>query len=295
MTEEGGWVKLYRSIRKWEWWEDINCYRLFTYCFMTANTAPRRWKGVWVGRGSFVTSYARLSSETALTVREVRTALEHLKSTNELTSRTTNRYTVITVCNYDRYQEAPEEGRQAEGHSAGQDGDGPAACKGQAGDNKQEYKKERNREEGESSPPMVGEDMPGRRPAAAPEIELVEGCYVDYPKLARYWNERTRGRFGRVQCIQNGRRKLVRARIRQYGKAVFKEAVDKVCDSEYLAAQRWFNFDWLVRPDNFDKVLAGNYDNKQTATKDGKKSTNDSRLGLGTLPRPDNKGMQTDI
>jgi hypothetical protein len=123
----------------------------------------------------------------------------------------------------------------------------------------------------------------------------LDGFTIDYSKLAHYWNEKTKGQFGRILCIQNNRRTLVRARIRQYGKLVFVEAIDKVCASEYLAAQKWFNFDWLVRPNNFDKVMAGNYDNKQTVTKDGKASTNDSRLGLGTVTKPTNKGMQTDI
>ena len=39
-----------------------------------------------------------------LSEREVRTALEHLKSTNEVTIKTTNRFSVVTITNWDKYQ-----------------------------------------------------------------------------------------------------------------------------------------------------------------------------------------------
>ena len=69
-----------------------------------ANWEDKNWEGQVIKRGSFVTSRSILAKETGLTVQQLRTALDKLISTNELTRSTTNKYTVITVTNYDKYQ-----------------------------------------------------------------------------------------------------------------------------------------------------------------------------------------------
>ena len=295
MPDEGGWVKLYRSIFKWEWWDDMYTRNLFVVCLLMANSSDRRWRGIVIGRGSFVTSMAHLSKIAGLTARQTRTAVEHLKSTNELTIETTNNYSIITVCHYERYQDPAEAERQTKRQTGCQTADKPPTNERQTTDTKQEYKNGRI-EESESSSPIVEEDMTDVPSAAEPASVEKEDLRIDYGKLAQYWNEKTKGVFGVVESIENNRRKMVRARIRDKGKKAFMEAIDKVCASTFLAGAAWFNFDWLIRPNNFDKVMSGNFDNKEKPNKDGNTaSTNNSRLGIGTVTRPTNKGMQTDI
>lgn len=105
----GSYIKIDRKILEWEWWPDINTHRLFSYMLLKANWKDGNFKGVVVPRGSFVSSIARLSEETNLTVDEVRTALKHLKSTNEITSKSHSKFTVFTVKNYSFYQDSPEQ------------------------------------------------------------------------------------------------------------------------------------------------------------------------------------------
>lgn len=100
----GDYIKLSRSILDWEWWSDINTYRVFTYMLLKANWKDASYKGTTVPRGSFVSSISKLSEATNLTQREVRTAIEHLKKTGELTSKTYGKFTVFTVKNYCLYQ-----------------------------------------------------------------------------------------------------------------------------------------------------------------------------------------------
>ena len=99
-----GWVKLHRSLLQWEWWDEPNVARLFIYCLLKANPADRRWKGQIIERGSFITSRSHLAVGTGLSEQQVRSALAHLQSTGEITSKTTNKNTKITICNYDKYQ-----------------------------------------------------------------------------------------------------------------------------------------------------------------------------------------------
>lgn len=99
-----GWIQLYRSLKDWEWFTDVNTSHLFVYCLLRANHASTKWRGIEIDRGQFLTSLDTLAKETGLTVRQVRTALDKLKSTGELTSKVTNKNRLISVVNFERYQ-----------------------------------------------------------------------------------------------------------------------------------------------------------------------------------------------
>ena len=142
------YLKVFRKMVFWEWYTDVNTTKLFLHCLLMANWKPGRWKGISYKRGQFFTSISGLAHETGLTVKEVRTALEHLESTNEVASKTTNRYTLITVLSFDKYQ---GEG-QAEGQAEGQTRGKQRASKGQQNKNNKNNKNKKNIEEDMASP-----------------------------------------------------------------------------------------------------------------------------------------------
>lgn len=89
----------------WEWLDEPITMWVFFKCLLLANHEEKRWKGVLVEKGTFITSYASLSSKKAkVSVQQVRTSLERLKSTGEITIKTTNKYTIVTLCNWSTYQ-----------------------------------------------------------------------------------------------------------------------------------------------------------------------------------------------
>lgn len=98
------YIKLSRKILEWEWYGDINTCRLFIHMLLKANWKDGRFQGMDVPRGSFVSSISKLSLETSMTVREVRTALSHLEVTGEVTHKGHAKYSVFTVKNYGLYQ-----------------------------------------------------------------------------------------------------------------------------------------------------------------------------------------------
>ena len=100
-----GWIKLHRSLLDWEWYDDVNVMRLFLHCTLKANHADKNYRGTVVKRGMFLTGRDLLASETGLSVRQVRTALSKLESTNELTIKTSRQGTVVEVVNYDKFQD----------------------------------------------------------------------------------------------------------------------------------------------------------------------------------------------
>ena len=102
---ETGYIRLYRSLLGWEWYQDQNTKAVFLHLLLTANYEPQKWKGVMVERGQKITSYNALASEIGISVQSIRTAIKHLISTGEITYKTTSKYGLVTIKNYDLYQQ----------------------------------------------------------------------------------------------------------------------------------------------------------------------------------------------
>ena len=72
-----------------------------------------------------------------------------------------------------------------------------------------------------------------------------------------------------IKFIKNNtnRYKMLNARIKEYGIDTFLQAVNNIRNSSFLKGQNnrnWtITFDWLIKPNNFIKVLEGNYDDKE--------------------------------
>lgn len=99
-----GWIKLHRKLLQWEWHDNINVFTLFIHCVLLANHQEKKWQGVIIQKGSFISSYPHLAKITGLTVQQMRTSLNKLKSTGELTVKTTNKYSVLIIHNWNQYQ-----------------------------------------------------------------------------------------------------------------------------------------------------------------------------------------------
>lgn len=100
-----GWITLHRKFIEWEWFDNPEMVQLFLFLLLEANHADKDWRGIVIKRGQLVTSLASINSKTNLSIRTIRTCLKRLKSTSEVTIKTTNRYSIITICKYDDYQD----------------------------------------------------------------------------------------------------------------------------------------------------------------------------------------------
>ena len=82
-----GWVKLHRQLENWEWYTDVPVKVLFLHCLIKANFEDKKWRGIEIKRGQFITSISNLAIETGLSVSQVRTALNKLETTQEVTNQ----------------------------------------------------------------------------------------------------------------------------------------------------------------------------------------------------------------
>lgn len=104
-----GYIKLHRKMTEWEWYSDANTMRVFLHILLTANYRPSRYKGIEVGVGETVIGRKALAEKLGLSERQIRTALNHLKSTNEITIKSTNKFSVVRVENWAKWQLCDDE------------------------------------------------------------------------------------------------------------------------------------------------------------------------------------------
>ena len=99
-----GWIKIHRQILEWEWYDEPNTLRLFLHLLLKANHKPRNYRGVNIKEGQIMTGYYKLATELGLSVQQIRTGINKLKSTSEITSVSTSQGTIIQIVKYKDYQ-----------------------------------------------------------------------------------------------------------------------------------------------------------------------------------------------
>ena len=99
-----GHIKIDRRILNWEWYRDSNMVHVFLHLLLNANYTDGRFQGVLVKRGQLIIGRLKLAMALGLTERQIRTCLNKLKMTNEISIQTTNKFSIVTICKYDSYQ-----------------------------------------------------------------------------------------------------------------------------------------------------------------------------------------------
>ena len=104
MAEKSTFIKIDRKILEWEYYGNVNTFKLFIHLLLTANVKDKKWEGITIKRGELVTSLKNLSQQTGLTLQQVRTALDNLISTKTVTNNSHSKFRIISIKNYDSYQ-----------------------------------------------------------------------------------------------------------------------------------------------------------------------------------------------
>ena len=106
----GGWIKLYRKIIDNPIFKDSEAYHLFSYLLLKANHKANKFlfnkNEILVERGQLITGTRKISEETGISHWKIRDRLKLLENLGIITRKITHRFSIITVCNYDSYQES---------------------------------------------------------------------------------------------------------------------------------------------------------------------------------------------
>lgn len=99
-----GYIKIHRDITKWGWYSDANTMRVFIDILLNANYEDGEYHGHPIKAGQCVIGRKALSQRLGISEQAVRTALKHLESTGELTTKSTNKFSVATIEKWAIYQ-----------------------------------------------------------------------------------------------------------------------------------------------------------------------------------------------
>ena len=245
MTEQG-FIKLHRSILDWEWFEDEKTFKVFIYLLLNAQWEDSRYKGYEVPRGSLIIGYNALSKKLNISVRSVRTAISHLKSTGELTIKTTNKFSIVTIVNWEKYQCRDFESDKQNDKQT----DIQSTFNRHASDNIKEYKEYKN-------------------------IRNEEWSVADCEAIQMLFNDLCPN-FAPCRNLTKTRLDKIRQLLSEFSLAQIQETFDKANKSDWLLGindRGWkAGFDWIIEIDNFVKITDGNFDNSIKLVKNEKKS-----------------------
>ena len=104
MNSLSGFIKLHRKLVAWGWYQDYVVKDVFLHLLLTANFKPTPWKDRILEEGQVVIGSQSLAAELGFSRQQVRTAIKKLKSTNEITIESTNKFSIITIVNWRDYQ-----------------------------------------------------------------------------------------------------------------------------------------------------------------------------------------------
>lgn len=100
-------------LKGWQWFGKADTLQLFLYLLVNANTEDRYWQGTLIKRGQIVVTIPSLAEVLNSTIQKVRTNLKQLSTSLEINRQVTNKYTIVTICNYDSYIGVKTDNQQA--------------------------------------------------------------------------------------------------------------------------------------------------------------------------------------
>ena len=243
-----GWLKIYRKILDNFLWEDRPFSRgqAWIDLILIANhedkTTIFNGNVVEIKRGQKMTSLRKLSDRWGWSITKTKKFLEVLQSEKMLTYKSNSKNTVYTIVNFNDYQEKQEHKNNTK-------------ITQKENRNKTEIKqKETNKnDKNDKNDKNIFNNLSNDK--------------LFVPLIER-WNELP-DTISKISTLKKDtqRFKMLSQRVSEYGADKVLEAIEQIKRSSFLLGQNnsgWtITFEWFVRPNNFIKVLEGNYIDKK--------------------------------
>jgi hypothetical protein len=260
MTTEG-FICISRGIVAHWIWSNPVLFQRWVWMILSANYDDREvsfcYHRIMLHRGQLAVNLSYLSKIWHVSSQATHKFLVKLEDSGMVTRTVDDKVTVITICNYDRYQ--LKMGASVDGLVDGADNRMVDQVVNQTNkDNKIKTEIGKTSDEVLCQVPLEL-DMP----------EAVEKEYISWEKFISFFNTAMRGKTIpkiRGYHLAEHRKRNIRARIREYGKDAVIEVVKKAAASSFLngGGDKGFvaDIDWMMGPRNFPKILDGFYDRR---------------------------------
>ena len=255
-------------------------FKLAINLIALANWTDQKWydgykkEEIFIRRGQYITSIRKLSGIVHMSEQIIRTSLARLNKSSFLTQESTQGYTKITLCNYDRYQFVGNYANTDSNECLTNDQRIPNKYLTNA---QQQYNKgnkgNKDKHVNKGSTGTQSPDEPKKKKESElfliSPLQKISTCpkSTHISPLATLWNETVGKRFPRAMFESGWRRKKARERLAghpdlDWWRDVFK----RMLKSSFLLGEqenkKWRpDFDWIIRnEENAFRVLEGRYD-----------------------------------
>ena len=236
-------------------------------------------------RGELVASQRFLSKRWQWSEKKVRGFMSKLRKNKMVETETRSGVTIVRLVNYDKYNFTPQDAADDAPNDAPNNLNNNVLSanvtqqKTQQMTQSPEMPKKRrkpdanlNKDNNINIHPSLrsGCLSPGETPCnAEPSVGKRED-EIDFKAFLQFFNKTVSGcAIPAIKILSDRRKAMLRARLKEYDKQALVEVVQKAADSKFLngGSDKPFvaNFDWIFRPNNFPKVLEGNYDNRTSS------------------------------
>ena len=99
-----GWIRLHRKLNDWKWYKDLPTRVTFLHLLLNANWKDKTENGITIKRGQIPTGSLTTPKEIGISRQQFRRAMSNLVATNEITTQTTTKGTLVSIVKYDLYQ-----------------------------------------------------------------------------------------------------------------------------------------------------------------------------------------------
>lgn len=112
-----GWIKLHRKTMDSTVWKNPETVMVWVWCLMKATHEEFKFSfngdDITIKSGQFITGrYKALEELPGISEQKWRTCIKYLVNTQRLTSESTNQFTLISVKNWSKYQDANQQTNQ---------------------------------------------------------------------------------------------------------------------------------------------------------------------------------------
>jgi len=103
-----GWIKIYRQVVDEGWLQNADLWTFWCYCLLKAShkkhTVRVGYQRVDLLPGQLIFGRKKAAEELETTERKIRTSLKILEKEGNVTIKTTNKFSIITICKWETYQ-----------------------------------------------------------------------------------------------------------------------------------------------------------------------------------------------
>lgn len=97
-------VKLFREFEHWGWYKNGNTKDVFIHCLIRAVYVETMFEGILLKPGQIIYGRKKWARDLGMSEQNVRTAINHLITTGEITKVSTGKFSIITVVNWEKWQ-----------------------------------------------------------------------------------------------------------------------------------------------------------------------------------------------